>query len=123
MNKLLIHIVVLSLSMQSLQTVGTFISFKLNQDFIAKVLCVNKDKPEKGCNGKCHLKKQLKKQTEENKQSAATVEFREIILISQNFKKSKTHFIPESKINVGLFCIREPKRGFHSNIFHPPKAL
>jgi hypothetical protein len=34
----------------------------LNRDYIAKVLCINRDKPEMKCNGKCHLAKQLKKQ-------------------------------------------------------------
>lgn len=38
--------------------------YLLNRDYIAKVLCVNRDKPEMKCNGKCHLAKQLKKQDE-----------------------------------------------------------
>lgn len=32
--------------------------FIINQDFIAKTLCIQKD-DQKGCNGKCHLTKQL----------------------------------------------------------------
>lgn len=36
--------------------------YLLNKDYIAKVLCVNREKPEMKCNGKCHLAKQLKKQ-------------------------------------------------------------
>lgn len=30
-------------------------------DYIKNELCVNKNKPELGCNGKCHLKKELAK--------------------------------------------------------------
>lgn len=37
----------------------------VNQDQIAADFCVNKSEPEKKCNGKCYLKKQLK-QTEGN---------------------------------------------------------
>ena len=44
-----------------LNKVCIVIDFKLNQDFIAKVLCINKDKPMTKCNGKCYLSKQLKK--------------------------------------------------------------
>ncbi|WP_143087601.1 hypothetical protein [Chitinophaga sp. YR627] len=33
--------------------------FYLNQEYIAQNLCVNKDKPQLHCNGRCHLKKQL----------------------------------------------------------------
>jgi hypothetical protein len=36
--------------------------YLLNRDYIAKILCINRDKPEMKCNGKCHLAKQLKKQ-------------------------------------------------------------
>ena len=38
-----------------------------NYDYIAKVLCINKDQPELNCNGKCYLMKQLAKSvTKEN---------------------------------------------------------
>lgn len=35
------------------------IDFKINQDFIAEFLCINKDEPESTCHGKCQLTKQL----------------------------------------------------------------
>ena len=38
--------------------------FFINQDFIAAELCENKDAPELECNGKCYLKKELKKDEE-----------------------------------------------------------
>ncbi|QCX39488.1 hypothetical protein FF125_13960 [Aureibaculum algae] len=37
------------------------IDYNLNYDYIAKVLCINKDEPELKCNGKCHLAKEIKK--------------------------------------------------------------
>ena len=37
----------------------TIISFYANQDEIAAKHCINKDKPELQCHGKCHLKKKL----------------------------------------------------------------
>lgn len=33
--------------------------YELNVDYIIETYCVNKDKPELQCNGKCHLSKQL----------------------------------------------------------------
>lgn len=41
--------------------VGTYVSFYANQDFIAKVFCVNKDDPKSCCAGKCYLTKELAK--------------------------------------------------------------
>jgi hypothetical protein len=39
----------------------------INYDYIAKVLCINKEKPALKCNGKCHLMKQLAKESESEK--------------------------------------------------------
>ncbi len=36
------------------------LSFRLNQESIAKNICVQRNKPNNQCKGKCHLKKQLK---------------------------------------------------------------
>lgn len=36
-----------------------WLEFKINQDYIIRVLCVEKDKPKNCCQGKCHLKANL----------------------------------------------------------------
>lgn len=43
------------------------IEYVVNYDYIATVLCVNKDKPVMKCDGKCYLMKQLAKTAEEEK--------------------------------------------------------
>jgi hypothetical protein len=45
------------------------IDYQLRKDFIAKALCVNKQKPQLNCNGKCYLAKRLKA-TEEQESKA-----------------------------------------------------
>lgn len=45
-----------------------YLDFKLNQDYIAKVLCINRDKPITTCDGRCYLNRQLRKQ-QENEQA------------------------------------------------------
>jgi len=37
------------------------IDYLLNKDYIAKNLCINKEKPKSCCKGKCHMVKQLQK--------------------------------------------------------------
>ncbi|WP_281615124.1 hypothetical protein [Flammeovirga sp. SubArs3] len=39
------------------------------RDFIEKVFCINKDKPEMSCHGQCFINKQLKKEAEKQKES------------------------------------------------------
>ena len=36
-----------------------YVAFKFNQEYITNVFCVNKDKPELHCDGKCYLKKKI----------------------------------------------------------------
>jgi hypothetical protein len=43
------------------------IHYILHKKYYAEVLCKNKDKPQMHCNGKCHLKKELKEK--ENNQN------------------------------------------------------
>ncbi len=50
-----------------LKPVFPVVEYALNYDYIAKVLCVNKDKPMLHCNGKCHLMKELAKAAESEK--------------------------------------------------------
>ena len=56
-TSLLLITIVLANNMSSLIIVGDFI---INQDFIAKTLCIQKEN-QQGCQGKCQLKKQLAK--------------------------------------------------------------
>ncbi len=45
-----------------LRPIQPYVEYFLNQDYIAEFLCINKEKPELECNGKCHLVKELEKQ-------------------------------------------------------------
>lgn len=64
----------------------------LNYDYIVEVLCINKDKPEMECNGKCYLKDQISKSPiQTNNQS-------DNFLANFRFKPSPVYF--ESKPNL-----------------------
>ncbi|WP_435135140.1 hypothetical protein [Formosa sp. A9] len=46
--------------MHNVSNMLTITDFLINQDVIAKTLCVQKEE-QKGCNGKCHLRQELAK--------------------------------------------------------------
>lgn len=50
-----------SVSCQFATKMGVIVWYQANIDYISEVLCINKEVPEKKCNGKCYLKKQLNK--------------------------------------------------------------
>ena len=43
-----------------------YANYQINKDAITKIFCINKDKPKMQCNGKCHLKKELEKETKKD---------------------------------------------------------
>lgn len=65
--------IVIAWFMLLVYTVGIFkivqpyITYKINYNYISTVLCENKENPEMHCDGKCHLKKELKKAANEEK--------------------------------------------------------
>jgi len=45
------------------------LDYMIHYNYIKTVLCVNKNKPEMHCNGQCHLKMMIKKETQEENQN------------------------------------------------------
>ncbi|MBS4059307.1 MAG: hypothetical protein KG029_02800 [Bacteroidetes bacterium] len=96
------------------------INFRINQEYIARVLCENKDKPELKCNGNCQLTKQLKEEEQKQQQLPPQLKLKEIIqivweqldsLIENMEFRNNQFFIPFS----GSLLI-----GFQSHVFQPP---
>lgn len=50
-----------------LKPVFPVLDYAVNNDYLSKVLCINKDKPELKCYGKRHLLKELAKASEEDR--------------------------------------------------------
>jgi hypothetical protein len=108
-----------------IQTFSTYIiqaDFMLNRSYIAKNLCVNRDKPMMGCNGKCYLSKKLKEQEKQDRQ--APVSRTEKFDVAPFFVP-KTFLLETSVVNLKTeFFIKDDGivSTFHSSIFHPPSA-
>jgi len=111
--------------------VFTFIAFKpvlpyldymLNREYIINNLCVNKDVPEKQCNGKCHLEKQIVQASEdpESKESP--------IPQVNNSENHLEYVLPKSDIRLRYIVEHEAETfyqmnysfEFENSIFRPP---
>lgn len=94
--------------------------FRVNRDYIAQVLCINKDKPQLHCNGKCHLKKQLEKDNQPERNGSPGKEKFEVIYVNA---------LPSSGLSPlrtgdALIAFYQDKILYtpcHS-FFHPPQA-
>jgi hypothetical protein len=99
-----------------------FAGFEMNESYIAKELCVNKNKPELHCNGKCYLMNKLKQaQDKEQKQEQ---QFLKIQLQMQEALVAMPFVFKEYSIAAVNFCI-PTNTGMPvarvTAIFHPPQ--
>ena len=69
LKKIFIILLALASLIVSSQYSFTWLAFKINQDYIAKNLCVQKDIQNNSCKGCCQLKKQMEQQTEQESKS------------------------------------------------------
>ena len=100
------------------------IDFKINQDFIAKTLCINRKKPLSSCKGKCYLSKQLKKAEEKEDKKSTTTKEKQLEIVcyfsknSFNYPLYKESFISQIQLS---YVANLDTSSFIFDIFHPPK--
>ncbi|MEZ4779503.1 MAG: hypothetical protein R2786_09010 [Flavobacteriaceae bacterium] len=70
MKKILVIFFFLTLTLRPAFYLSQLLYYELNIDYIIENYCVNKEKPELKCNGKCYLAQQLQKNnpTQETKE-------------------------------------------------------
>jgi hypothetical protein len=99
--------------------------YQVNRDFIAKNLCVNRDKPMLNCNGQCYLSKQLKaaEEKEQKSNSERLEKMPEVVLSFQAIQPVFTARFTSSELVENHFSTQEfflnaAAKGF----FHPPQV-
>jgi hypothetical protein len=125
-RSIITSVLLFSILLPTLSPWGTIAYFNLNREYIAKVLCENRDKPKLNCNGKCYLAKILKQQ--QDKQNKETTERVQNLPVLQLFSNPLPafEFISSSGPYYPLknnFCYRletYPSPSF--GILRPPKG-
>lgn len=51
---------------QSFYSATIYLWYQVNRDYITRVFCVNKNRPQLKCNGQCYLAKQMREADEKN---------------------------------------------------------
>jgi len=100
-------------------------SFYANQDYIAKNLCENRNKPKRSCcAGKCQLRKRLNKDTNEDKQNNERKSGKETEVLSFmsffSYNLVHSYRIP-NKLSYPIFSDEKPIDKSYP-FFHPPSA-
>jgi hypothetical protein len=107
-----------------LKPVFPFLDYAINYEYITKVLCENKAKPEMHCNGKCHLMKELAKASDSEKplstDKKASSQLLEVLFLEeiQSYAISPIYFVLKQK-TAPSYSNLYSHLNTHS-IFHPP---
>lgn len=101
--------------------IGTYINFYANQDFIAKVLCINKDDVKSCCAGKCYLTKKLAngKSDKDNPSPVTQSDIKQLLYIPVITEALLTHIDGEFYTHHYHYDGISPKE-VRSNLFRPP---
>lgn len=101
-----------------LRPIAPFVEYAINYDYISKVLCINKDKPELKCNGKCQLMQKLEKQQDDDFKSLRIVQedypigFIELLKITSKKIVGVKKGVFSSTNNYSYLFVKQ--------VFHPP---
>lgn len=78
-HKITAFVLVFILFAHNINTLTIIGDFLINQEFIAKTLCIQKEE-QKGCNGKCQLRKELSESNTSSNSEAPLQESKQLVL-------------------------------------------
>ncbi len=98
--------------------------YVINYDYIATVLCINKDKPEMDCNGKCHLMQEMAKTSEKELPLTPTKKYvvteTEVLFFHELESFAFDDFFNESRLLITSNYFNFYQLLKSSGTFHPP---
>ncbi|MBT8245691.1 MAG: hypothetical protein HKP48_00255 [Winogradskyella sp.] len=109
----------------NINTILIITDFIINQDIIAKTLCIQKEE-QKGCNGKCQLRKELSETNSQDKNQPLQIEQRielSRFIISTNNMTVERGFVHSKTKHKSYYSQRLKLQLFVSQIEHPPKRI
>lgn len=101
--------------------------YAVNYDYIATVLCVNKEIPKMHCNGKCHLMKELAKASENEKpissDKKSSVQEHEVLFFQSISNLEIVTISFENNLQINNLYVNLYTFSGSINFFHPPSFI
>ncbi|REA60199.1 hypothetical protein DSL64_15735 [Dyadobacter luteus] len=104
------------------------LDYEVRKEYIAKSLCVNRDKPKLKCNGKCYLAKKLAEASEQQERQAehdyiASLIY-QVMSSSNSYLFDSNLLTPFPSVNTVNYCYQSlfKSRLLIGSIFRPPLA-
>ena len=98
------------------------LNYELNTAYIIDNFCVNTDKPELKCNGKCHLSKQIQEDSENKSETPASpTELTTLVLAVQEIPMFAFGVWDATPCMLNGHYIEGVYTNHLQTIFHPPQ--
>jgi hypothetical protein len=121
LKQVLAYILVLTTLAANCTQLFVYAGFEINQKYIAAELCINRNRPELHCNGKCYLMRKLK-QAEQKEKAHESENQRPVLqpgMIVEKLALAAPSFVIAKSLTAEL-KFHLPERS--DSIFQPPKV-
>lgn len=123
MKRLAIIVCVMCVLVQPLSKQGIYLLYLLNKNYIARELCEQRAIPGADCQGKCHLRKELKKDAEREKQAQRLQQTVLDMIIYQARPVLVVPAMPESRAAGSTLYLAGVLPAPDFSFFHPPRLI
>jgi len=121
MKQFLVILMLVNVCFLSFQEAGFYLFFKLNQDYIAKNLCINQDQVELLCSGKCYLDKVVETNYENQNTSQSTIpQFDQEKVRYLNTSSMISFCSEEERLSTLFYYSSHSANPWPSGVFRPP---
>jgi hypothetical protein len=124
MKFIVVPILILLLLTQTFSKWAMIFQYEINKNYIARVLCENKSRPQLHCNGKCKLMEKMRADEEANtpvNNKPVKASLAEAFFLAEKFSLSVPVSISPSKVFNSSYVLKN-YRSPHFPIFHPPSV-
>jgi hypothetical protein len=129
LKRLSILLMLASVLNQTFSTVETLVAFQMNREYIAQMLCINRDKPTLHCDGKCVMMQRMQievnKASEKGQQLLRNLIEHDVVLFFENTRilifEPKTESNPCN--NPPIAYLQYKPQPHLRGVFHPPTAI
>jgi hypothetical protein len=117
---LILTLALSGIMLQGMSELVVYSAFRVNQEYIAKNLCEQRQVKHNCCQGKCQLRKELKENEQRQSPTSSQVRMETVQLFCDAFE-SPTVGTEAVKVNYHLFSSPVSNR-MTASIFHPPRG-
>ncbi|MBB5645723.1 hypothetical protein [Pedobacter cryoconitis] len=123
MRKLLSIFLLAAFLFQSTNKLWIMVSFYIQQDYIAKNICINRFDLIPICEGQCYLTSQLKK-SDKQEQNIPDIKLKDVQLFFAQLVNFKFSFLKSPVLKPTIYPqSQQHQSDFWCSIFHPPQSI